>query len=82
MTENKLNSPHPALQTVLSQLGRLSVRRGTTPIFSSRDAAEHVIAISATATGRDVALTGVWTIDHEDLTSSEIVAWTVTSMVN
>lgn len=51
-------------------------------MFSSRDAAEHVIAISATATGREVALTGVWRINHDDLTASDIAAWTVTALVN
>lgn len=77
-----MTSPHAGLQVLLSQLGRLSPRRRAVPTFSDRDAAEHVIAISASATGTRVALAPIWAIDHENLVDSEIVAWTVAPQVN
>lgn len=82
MTEQKFATHHGRLQSMLSHLGKLSPRRTNVPMFSSRDAAEHVIAISATATGKEVALTPVWGIDHDDLIGSEVIAWTVTGTLN
>ena len=82
MTEEKFSSPHASLQSVLSQLGRLSPRNRPAPLFQTRDTAERVIAVSATTAGTDVSLTPVWGIDHDDLANSEIVAWSVTNALN
>ena len=82
MNKPTIESPHADLQTALSHLGRLNPRTRKAPAFSNRDAAEHVIAISAQATGRDVNVTPVWVIDHGSLTDSEIIAWSVTDRMN
>ena len=82
MTHDRYTSPHAELQLLLRQIGELSPRHRRSPVFTSRNAAERIIAVSATATGAEVALTPVWALDPDDLTESEIVAWTVTSLPN
>lgn len=82
MTEDKVASPHACLQSVLAQLGRLNPHLRIGPMFADRNTAEHIIAITATTSEQEVALTPVWDIDHGDLLASEIVAWTVTTSTN
>lgn len=82
MNEDKITSPHGDLQAMLSQLGRLSPRRRVAPAFTDRQAAEQIVAVTATAAQSPLALAPVWAINHDDLVDSEIVAWTVVTNPN
>lgn len=82
MTEEKVSSPHAGLQSVLGHLGRLNPHLRIGPRFPDRHTAEHVVAIASTTSSASVDLAPVWQIDHDDLLSSKIVAWTVTEELN
>jgi hypothetical protein len=52
------------------------------PAFEEREEAEKLIAAVATEEDRELFLNPVWAIDHEDLTNSQIVGWSVTEDVS
>lgn len=82
MNEEKVQSPHAALQSMLTRLGMLGPRSNWRPSFRERRQAERLIAVAANVDGRDLALSPIWSLDHSDLVSSDIVGWTVTEDVN
>lgn len=78
-TSNKIQSPHPSLQAILSNLRTLSEEnQRARPIFDNRAKAQLFIDIQGRDGRAKLWLTPVWRIDHDDLTNSEIQAWSVT----
>lgn len=82
MNEEKIQSPHAALQNVLQRLGTIGAYSEWRPAFRERTQAENLIAVVASAEGKNVNLSPIWSIDHDDLTESRIVGWTVTDEIN
>ncbi len=71
------SSPYPALQAVLPRLAALNPNHTQRPVFDERGKAELYIDVQA-EDGDDFTLIPVWGIDHQDLQTSEIQAWSVT----
>ena len=74
--ENDTQSPHASLQALLPRLGLASPRRVTRPVFDTRQEAEKYVAFLRQQ-GGDAVLAPVWTIDHDALDRSDVVAWSV-----
>lgn len=82
MNEEKLQSPHAALQAVLPRLSTIGPRSHWRPAFRERDQAERLIAVAATVDGRDLHLSPIWSVNHDDLVGSTIIGWSVAEDVN
>lgn len=75
--QRRVTSPYPALQAMLPRLAALNPEHETRPIFDRRDKAEVFIQL-AREKSRDLFLNAVWAINHNDLKSSKIQAWSYT----
>ena len=82
MDEQRIQSPHAALQSMLPRLSTLGPSADWRPVFRERGHAERLIAIADQIDGRDLHLSPIWAVNHDDLTGSQIVAWTVGEDVN
>jgi hypothetical protein len=82
MNEEKITSPYAELQALLPRLRDVSPNAQWRPAFEDRDEAESLIAVVATEEERELFLNPIWAIDHDDLTHSQIVGWSVTDSVN
>jgi len=78
-TNDKIQSPHAALQAMLPRI--LQTTPKWRPVFQDRDTAQEFVRHNE---GDDEALflRAVWAIDHSDLGSSHVVGWSVTGHLN
>ncbi len=75
-----VQSPHPDLQAVLPRLATVGPHFQQRPLFDDLgEAQEHLEDMGAQATYKVVP---VWAINHNDLTSSQVVNWTFVRYVN
>ncbi len=79
-TTNPVSSPHPALQALLPRLGSIGTNTENQPVFDEPADAEAYI--EKHEDGGDFHIVPVWAINHEDLTSSQVVNWTYKRWLN
>lgn len=75
-----VQSPHPALQAVLPRLSSIGTSSDERPIFD--DPAEVHAYLEERGESDDHHVVPVWSINHTDLTNSEVVNWTYRKWLN
>ena len=75
--DGRVSSPYPALQSILPRLAALNPNHEPRPVFEERGKADLYIDVEA-EDGDQLMLIPVWSIDHNDLRSSGIQAWSFT----
>lgn len=80
-TNDKIQSPHAALQAMLPRI--LQTKPEWRPVFEARQLAEAFLQRQASEAGApEFHLHAVWAIDHSDLTKSRVVGWSVIEHLN
>ncbi|MEZ4458635.1 MAG: hypothetical protein R3E66_02685 [bacterium] len=78
----KFESPHSELQSILPWLAALSGKRITRPAFRTVIEAQLFAQARKNSLGVAPVVQPIWAVDHNDLTASETIGWTVSDSTN